>query len=201
MAERNLTYCKLGYHDNVSRSVPSVSPPVLLSEEAQHLVYVFCDRENSIRSQKHRYQRRYCSLCRHFHQETEYKDGFEKYFRRENSKNNITGKNQQGKVNWTSQGDASGLKTNSAPVSVERNWKTLSVEGLKMYIVNGKTNQKSLSRKPGFEKEGDLHGKEESEKKHLSTRSGCKVCMKRIDSQEDNKSKKKIIKIVVPPFE
>lgn len=198
MAERNLPYSKLRYHDNTFHSAPSVSPPVLLSEEAQHLVYVFCDSGNSIKSQKHRYQRRYCSLCRHFHQETDYKVGLEKYFRRENAKNHSTGKNErQEKVDWTSEGSRSGLKTNNARVSQEGSWKTLSVEGLKMYKVSGKTSQKS----PEFGKEGELTDKKGSGQKHLSTRSGCRVCVKREDSQEDNKTKKKIIKIIIPPFE
>lgn len=202
MADSNFRHCKLGCHDNSSYGIRSMSTPVLLSEEAQHLVYVFCEGEKSIKSHKHRNQRRYCSLCRHFHQERDYKEGFERYFRRETSKKQYsTGKAEQEKVDWTSEGNGSDLKTNTGLVSVEENWRTLAVEGFKMYKVTGKKNQKSLLSKLDFGKEGDLPGKEESEKKHISARSGCKVCIKPIDSQEDNKSKKKVIKIVVPPFE
>ena len=204
MAKKNFRYCKLGCHDNTSHTVPAMTSPVLLTEEAQHLVYVFCDRGNSTQSHKHRYQRRYCSLCRHFHQENDYKDGFEKYFRREtetSSKRNYrSGKKEQEKLDWSSEGNASGFTANTS-VSEEGNWKALFVEGLKMYTISGKYSEKSLPIKPAFWKEGNLHGKEESDEKTFSTQSGCKVCSRRLDSQEDNRSKKKIIKIVVPPFE
>lgn len=203
MAEGNFP-CKLGFHSNASHGVPSVSPPLLLSDEARHLVYVFCDQgENSIKTHKHRYQRRYCSLCRHFHQETDYKDGFEKYFsRRETTKNSgSTGRSEQENVDWTYEGNTNGSQANAALRSEEEHWRTLSVEGLKLYKTSGKTSKKSISKKPEFGKEGDLHGKEERDK-HFSARSGCRVCVKRIaDSQEANKSNKRIIKIVLPPFE
>lgn len=200
MAEKNFPYCKFGFHGNTSHSVPSMSPPLLLNEEAQHLVYVFCDRDNSAKSRhKHRYQRRYCSLCRHFHQENEYKEGFEKYFSsRETPKNYRTGRNGQEKMDLrASEGSASGLHANAVSVSAEKTWRTLAIEGLKMYKTTGKSIQKSLSRAPEVGKEEDLHGKEESDNKQVSARSGCKVCVKRIDSPQ----KKKIINIVVPPFE
>lgn len=199
MAEKNIPYCKRGFHGNTSRSVPSMSPPpLLLNEEARHLVYVFCDRVNSTKSQhKHRYQRRYCSLCRHFHHENDYKEGFEKYFSsREIPKNNKTGKNEEvEKMDLrTSESSASGLRENAAFVSSEKTWRTLSIEGLRLYKTPARSTQKSLSELGKVE---DLRRKGESDHKQGSARSGCKVCVEGIDSPH----KKKIIKIVVPPFD
>ena len=203
MAEKNIPYCKRGFHGNTSRGVPSMSPsPVLLNEDAQHLVYVFCDRDNSTKSRhKHRYQRRYCSLCRHFHHENDYSEGFEKFFSfREipKSKNNKTGKNEEETMDLrTSAVSASGLQENAAFVSSEKTWRTLSIEGLKLYKTPARSTQKSLSRQPELGKVDDLHHKGESDHKQGSARSGCKVCVKGIDSSH----KKKIIKIVVPSFD
>ena len=177
-----------------------LSPPLVLNEEARHLVYVFCDMgDNPIKSRhKHRYQRRYCSLCRHFHQENEYKEGFEKNFSsRETSKNYKTGRNEEKMDLRTSEGGASGLQTNAAFGSVENAWKTLSVEGLKLYKTAVRSTQKSRSRQPESGEVGDFLRKGESDVKQVSARSGCKVCVKRIDSAH----KKRIIKIVVPPFD
>ena len=200
MAEKNIPYCKLGFHGNTSHGAPSISPPLLLNEEAQHLVYVFCDRDNLTKNRhKHRYQRRYCSLCRHFHQENEYKEGFEKYFSsRETSKNYRTGRSEAQKMDHrTSEDNASALQTNAALVSAENTWRTLSVEGLKLYKTTTRSTQKSLLRNPELGKEDDLQREGESGIKQVSARSGCKVCVKCID----NPKKKKIIKIVVPPFD
>ena len=201
MAEKNIPYCKLGFHGNTSRIVPSKSPPpLLLDEDAQHLVYVFSDGNNSTKSRhKHRYQRRYCSLCRHFHQENNYKEGFEKYFsNREIPKNYKTGRNKEEQMDLrTSEGSASGLQANAAFVSAENTWRTLSLEGLKLYKTTAKSTQKSLSRQPELGKVENLHRKGDSDIKQVSARSGCKVCVKRTDSPQ----KKKIIKIIVPPFD
>ena len=200
MAEKNIPYCKLGFHGNTSHGVPSMSPPLSLNEEAQHLVYVFCDRDNSAKnSHKHRYQRRYCSFCRHFHQEHDYKEGFEKYFSsRETSKNNTeTRRNKEENMDLrASEDSASGLHPNAAFVSAENTWRTLSIEGLKLYKTTARSTQKSLSRKSQLRKEDDLHRKGDSDLKQVTARSGGKVCEKRIDSPK----KKKIIKIVVPPL-
>ena len=201
MAEKTIPHdCKFGFHGNTSCSVPSMfSPPLLINEEAQHLVYVFCDNgDNPTKSRhKHRYQRRYCSLCRHFHQENEYKEGFEKNFSsRETPKNYRTGRSEEKMALRTSEaGSASSLQTNVAFGSVENAWKTLSVEGLKLYKTAVRSTQKSLSRQPEPGEVEDFHHKGESAV--VSARSGCKVCVKRIDSAH----KKKIIKIVVPPFD
>lgn len=201
MAEKKIPCCKLGFHGNTSRSVTSMSPPpLLLNEEAQHLVYIFCDRDNSTKSRyKHRYQRRYCSLCRHFHQENDYKEGFEKYFSsRETPKNYRTGRNEKEKMDLrTSEGSASGLHANAAFVSAGNTWRTLSIEGLKLYKTTARSTQKPLSRQPELGKVEDFPRKGESDIKGVSARSGCKVCVKRIDSPQ----KKNIIKIVVPPFD
>lgn len=205
MDKRSFSSCKLDFHGNNSCSVPSVSPPLLLSEEARHLVYVFCERgENSIKSQKHSYQRRYCSLCRHFHQQTPYKDGIEKYYFPQVSPKNInSGKNLRNKVDLISNGDTVGLQENGALLAEEENLRSLSVEGLKMYKKSSKTSHKLISTKSEARKEGNLHGNKETDKKKSSARSGCKVCVKRRDSDDETnlKSKKKIIKVVVPPFE
>lgn len=199
MAEKNIPHCKLGFHGNTSHGVPSKSPPLSLNEEAQHFVYVFCDRNNSAKnSHKHRYQRRYCSFCRHFHQEHAYKEGFEKYFSsRETSKNNKTRRNKEEKMELrASEGSASGFQPNAAFVSAENPRRTLSIEGLKLYKTTARSTQKPLSRKPQLGKEDDLHRRGDSDLKPVSARSGCKVCEKRIDSPK----KKKIIEIVVPPL-
>ena len=201
MAEKNIPYYKLGFHGNTSRSALSMSPPpLLLNEEAQHLVYVFCDRDNSTKSRhKHGYQKRYCSLCRHFHQENDYKEGFEKYFSNgETFKKNKTGRNEEEKLDLrTSEDSASGFKANAAFVSSEKSWRTLSIEGLKLYKTPTRSTQKSLSKQPELGKVEDLHLKGESDHKQVSVRSGCKVCVKGIESSHT----KKIIKIVVPPFD
>ena len=202
MAGKNIPYYNLGFHGNTSRRVPSMSPPpLLLDEEAQHLVYVFCDTDNSTKTRhKHGYQRRYCSLCRHFHQENGYKEGFEtEYFsNRETFKKNKTGRNEEEKMDLRTSGDsARGLQANAAFVSSEKTWRTLSIEGLKLYKTPARSTQKSISRQPELGKVADLHLKGESDHKQVSARSGCKVCVKGIDSSH----KKKIIKIVVPPFD
>ena len=196
MAEKNIPYCKLGFHGNTSHGVPSMSPPLSLNEEAQHLVYVFCDKDNSAKnSHKHKYQRRYCSFCRHFHQEHDYKEGFEKYFSsQETSKKNKTRRNKEEKMDLrASEDSASGFQPNAAFDSAENTWRTLSIEGLKLYKTTARSTQKSLSRKSQLRKE-DLHRKGDSDLKQVSSRSGCKVYEKPIDSPK----KKQIIKIVVP---
>lgn len=94
----------------------------------------------------------------------------------------------------TSESSASGLRENAAFVSSEKTWRTLSIEGLRLYKTPARSTQKSLSELGKVE---DLRRKGESDHKQGSARSGCKVCVEGIDSPH----KKKIIKIVVPPFD
>lgn len=96
-----------------------------------------------------------------------------------------------------SESSVNGLQSNAAFVSSEKTWKTLSIEGLKLYKTPARSTEKSLSRQPELAKVQDWHRKGENDHKQGSARSGCKVCVKGIDSLH----KKKTIKIVVPPFD
>lgn len=203
MTERNFPDCKPGFHDNLAGGVPSISSPLLL-DEARHLVYVFCDKDNSSKNHRHRYKRSYCSLCRHFHKETYYKEGFEKYFARETIKDHRLERNGREKEDLTSEQNEDGRQGDSSVVSQEKGWNTLTVEGLKIYKVGGKTSQRSNKKTEGLEGEGKLPKKEE-QSKCVSARNGCATCEKRREnlqqSQGTNKSNKRIIKIVLPPTE
>ena len=185
MTEKNFPECKLGFYGNMTRSFP------LLLEETRHLVYMFCDREKSRKGRKHRCKRSYCSLCRHFHKETDNKEGIEKYFAPEIFKVQSAERNGQVKL----QDNANDLHGNDLFASKEKGCETLTVEGLKMYKVTNKTSQKSVTKKETFNDAGNLQ-------KAVSARNGCITCEKRRDSlmqsQEASKSNKRIIRIVMP---
>ena len=87
------------------------------------------------------------------------------------------------------------------PVAEEGNLRTLSIEGLKMYKKRSKTSHQSGLRKSEGE-QGGASLNRETDRKYTSARSGCKVCAERTGNEnEKNKSKKKMIKIVLPSFE
>ena len=195
MTDRDFPDYTLGFHGNMtSCGIPSVSPPLLL-EEARHLVYVFCERGNSSKlGHKQRCRRSYCSLCRHFHNETRYNEGFEKHFARETVKDCMAEKH-------------GGRKDDLASDDQERNdkkgWETLTVEGLKMYKVNDKWRQRSFTTKTESEDESNSQKNKERNKKCVSARNGCATCEKRRNSLQQNQegsavNNKRIIKVVLP---
>lgn len=57
MVEKNILYCKCGFYGNIFCSVfLMLFFFLLLNEEVWYLVYVFCDRDNLIKSYyKYRY--------------------------------------------------------------------------------------------------------------------------------------------------
>ena len=203
MDERRFPNRKIGIHGNELCSAPSILPPLLFGEEARHLVYVFCEGgERSRKSKKHGYRRKYCSLCRHFHEAPSFKDGIEKYFScRESPQIFQRGEKLLNKGDLSSDGDISRLEEIGTPVAEEENLKTLSIEGLKMYKKRSKTSHQSGLRKSERE-QGGASLNRETDRKYTSARSGCKVCAERTGNEnEKNKSKKKMIKIVLPSFE
>ena len=198
MTERDFPDYTLGFHGNMSScSIPSVCSPLLL-EEARHLVYVFCDRGNSSKLRhKQRCRRTYCSLCRHFHKEPRYNEGFEKHFERETVEDCMAERYGGRKVDLSSEKYTGNQERNEG-----KGWETLTVEGLKMYKVNEKRSQRSFIRKRESEDESNSQKNKEHNKGCVSARNGCATCEKRRNSLQQNQevsvSNKRIIKVVLP---
>ena len=192
MAEKNFPDCKHGFHGDTTRGA-SFSPPLLL-EEARHLVYVFCDKEYSSKGHRYRCKRSYCSLCRHFHKETNYKEGFEKYFAQETFKHSLERNGQDKGDSMHEESKADGQVDSNFDVQ-EKSWKNLTIEGLKMCKISGKSG---LNGKYGSER--NSRRKENQSKKCVSARNGCTTCEKRRESLQQNQEvNKRTIKIVLPP--
>ena len=200
MTERDFPDFKLGFYGrNESCSTPSESPPLLL-EEARHLVYVFCDRDSSSkRGHKLRSRRTYCSLCRHFHKETNHDEGFEKCFVPETFKDRISERNTEFIKRKSPDFAAEKKRTDDWQRNERGGLETLTVQGLKMYKVCNKTNQNSLMGKEDF----DSQKERKQNKKCFSARNGCASCEKRRNRLQQSPegsaaANKRIIKVVIP---
>lgn len=179
---------------------PTTSPLPL--EEAKHLVYVFCDGVDSTRF-NHRHKesssRSYCARCRHVHKGSLYSEGFEKYFtmklrfqdrssERSPGSNLTCAKGKRKDYRWRTDGN---------------DWKSLTVEGFKMYGVND-TKDRGLREKREVLHNSSYQKREKPNTKLTSARSGCTVCDKPRKSSRQSQTisfGNKMIKIVLPSID
>ena len=183
-------------HDNDFRGRISwnlFTPLSLSHSEAAHLVYAFCN-EGRLSLRGNSRQRKYCSLCRHFHQETEYKDGFEKTLVEKEYKRVKPPSHRRGKLDPISE-DANGLSVRGhSLVPQGMNSKSFSLKSRMIHKNESKTNH---TNKPTHM---EILGKNVRETS--SRTKNCIGCEKRSEdfTQESCKSNKKQIKVVVPPL-
>lgn len=198
MVDEDFPVLKLGFHGHESSSTPSTTSSLLI-EETRHLIYMFCERGESIKLRPKSTQgstRSYCSLCRHFHKGFLLdSEGVEKHFPvkagfKEFSSSRSLGRNHT---------IAKGKGKDDQRCHEKSDWKTLVVEGFRIHGVNA---SKDVDRTENGKRE--VQGCSNHLKKYerlLTARFGCAVCEKPRKSYQENRAvslRNNVINIVLP---